>query len=84
MTIKDDLKKFVLDAIDAKGGQANLVEVAKFIWDTHQDELRASGEGFYTWQYDMRWAAQYLRDEGVLMGADLTPRGVWKRQTAVV
>jgi hypothetical protein len=28
MTIKDDLKKWVLDAIDAKGGQANLVEVA--------------------------------------------------------
>jgi hypothetical protein len=82
MPYKDDLRGWVLEAIDAHRGEANVVEVAKHIWDNHEDELRQYGEGFYTWQYDMRWAAQDLRDESVLMPADQAPRGVWRRQRA--
>jgi len=84
MSYKENLTKWVLAAIDANGGQADLVEVAKYIWKNHEDDLRGSGDGFYTWQYDMRWAAQYLRDEGVLTGADQTPRGIWRRQKQAV
>jgi hypothetical protein len=80
MPFKEDLKKWVLQAIDANKGSANLIDVAKYIWDNHESDLRSSGEGFYTWQYDMRWAAQALRDEGILANADSTPRGIWQRR----
>ena len=82
MPYKENLKPWVLAAIDAHGGEATVVDVAKHIWDNHEDALRGSGEGFYTWQYDMRWAAQYLRDEGFLVGAKDAPRGVWRRRRA--
>lgn len=82
MTFKEDLKRWVLEAIDAHHGKASLINVAKHIWDEHESDLRSSGEGFYTWQYDMRWAAQALRDEGVLANADSTPRGIWERRIA--
>ena len=75
MTEKDDLKDWVFSAIQAHGGEATLVEVAKHIWENHEEELRASGDLFYTWQYDMRWATQYLRDTGKLRPANVCQRG---------
>jgi hypothetical protein len=80
MSYKDDLKKWVLQAVEANGGAANLVEVAKHIWAHHESDLRGHGEAFYTWQYDMRWAAQDLRDDGVFVAADQAPRGIWQRR----
>jgi hypothetical protein len=82
MPYKEDLQTWVLEAVDAHHGEATLVSVAEHIWEHRQTELRAYGEAFYTWQYDMRWAAQYLRDRGVLSGAKQAPRGVWRRQRA--
>ena len=37
-----------------------------------------SGDLFYTWRYDIRWAAQTLRDSGVLKPDHEVPRGVWQ------
>jgi hypothetical protein len=82
MPYKDDLKSWVLEAIDQRGGEANLLEVAMHIWSNREAELRGHGDGFYTWQYDMRWAAQDLRDEGILVAADQAPRGIWRRRKA--
>jgi len=31
---------------------------------------------FYSWQYDLRWAAHKLR--GVMLAADASPSGVWE------
>ena len=45
------------------GGEGTIVEVAKDIWTNHKDDLEKSGDLFFTWQYDMRWACQKLRDE---------------------
>lgn len=78
MSYKDDLKDWVLRAIKENGGEATLVDVAKHIWANHEDDLKKLGDPFYVWQYDMRWAAQYLRDQGFLVKADRTPRGVWR------
>lgn len=78
MATKSDLTDWVLEAIEAQGGEARLVDVAERIWRNHEDELRASGDLFYTWQYDMRWAAQRLRNQGVLAPDDTTPQGVWR------
>ena len=50
---------------------------AKFVWDNYEKDLRASGDFFYTWQYDLRWAGDGLVKEGKL---DKTShRGTWER-----
>jgi hypothetical protein len=66
MLTKQDLPKLVLDALHQLGGSGTVVEVARQVWQDHETELRESGDLFYTWQYDLRWAAQHLRNEGQL------------------
>jgi hypothetical protein len=78
MLRRGDLKQLVLDALSASGGSASIVDVAKHIWQASEADLKASGDLFYTWQYDMRWAATRLREEGKLVMADRSPRGVWE------
>ncbi|WP_458791647.1 hypothetical protein [Yoonia sp. MH D7] len=66
MADKSDLQEWVIDGLKANGGEVHLSKVAKYIWDNHEADLRASGDLFYTWQYDMRWAAQNLQKVGKL------------------
>jgi hypothetical protein len=61
---REVLTDWVVDALRAQGGASNVKGVAKYIWDHHEQELRDSGDLFYTWQYDVRWAAQKLRKRG--------------------
>ena len=77
MATKSDLKKWVMESLGSRGGAAHHIQVAKDVWERHEDELRASGDLFYTWQYDLRWAAQRLRDSAALLPDEETPRGVW-------
>lgn len=77
MATKEDLTTWVIEALRAHGGSVYHVNVAKHVWRSHEDELRASGDLFYTWQYDLRWAAQRLRDSGVLEADVATGRGIW-------
>jgi len=78
MASKEDLPDWVADALKDHGGNARLIDVAKHIWKHHESELRASGDLFYKWQYDMRWAANQLRRTGVMKPADVSPTGVWE------
>lgn len=61
-----DLKNWVLVAVK-EIGEASVLDVAKHIWHHHSNEISEWGDGFYTWQYDMRWAAQDLRREQKLI-----------------
>lgn len=63
---KQDLQQLVLDALKRIGRPASVAEVAAEIWNANEHDLRASGELFYTWQYDMRWAAQKLQERGLI------------------
>jgi hypothetical protein len=65
MATSEDLKTWVLDALK-KLGPATVPQIAKYIWDNHEAELRRSGDLFYTWQYAMRWAGQRLQIDGKL------------------
>jgi hypothetical protein len=67
MSKSEILKPWVLAAVRELGGEASVLEVAKEIWRSREDDLRNSGDIFYTWQYDIRWASQALRDEGKLV-----------------
>ena len=78
MATKKDLADWVYEAIKANGGKATIVEVAKHIWDNHEAELRGSSDLFYTWQYDMRWAADQLRAEYRLQPKPRGDRGPWR------
>jgi hypothetical protein len=67
MTDRSSLKGWVLAALRELDGEARIVEVCKIVWRDHGEELQASGDLLYTWQYDIRWAAQNLRDNGYLV-----------------
>jgi hypothetical protein len=73
MSRKDDLKSWVFAAVQ-NSGEASVLEVAKHIWHAHSKEISSWGDAFYTWQYDMRWAAQDLRREGKLI---IAPNRKW-------
>ncbi|MCG8559499.1 MAG: hypothetical protein MI824_06855 [Hyphomicrobiales bacterium] len=75
---KADLINWVYDALLSFGGKARIVAVAQHIWEHHEQELQDAGDLFFTWQYDMRWAAQELRDTGKCKPASEVPRGVWQ------
>jgi hypothetical protein len=78
MATKHDLQDWVRNALIQAGGRSPLVEVAKHIWKNHERELLKSGDVFYTWQYDMRWAANVLRRNGTMKPAEASPNGVWE------
>jgi hypothetical protein len=76
MVKKADLKDWVVDALKARGGEGSILYVAQYIWDHHQKDLHGH-QLFYSWQYDMRWAAAELREAGVLVAAKDDRRGKW-------
>jgi len=78
MATKADLKDWIVDALKASGGRAPHIDVAKYIWANHRDDLEAAGNLFYTWQYDMRWAADRLRRESKLMPKPKGDQGPWQ------
>lgn len=63
---RSKLKDWVLEALQALGGRAQIVPICRHIWETHEADLRAAGDFFYIWQYEMRWAGQKLQQEGRL------------------
>jgi hypothetical protein len=75
---REDLQDWVVAAIRANGGSASIVQAAEHIWKHHEKELLASGDLFYTWQYDMRWACTRLRERKVVQSAELSKRGEWR------
>ncbi|MFC7400309.1 hypothetical protein ACFQU1_24210 [Chelatococcus sp. GCM10030263] len=75
---RTDLPTVLEETLRALGGTATIVEVARRIWEKHEAELRASGDLFFTWQYDVRWAAQRLRDAKKLTYSRRDTRQVWQ------
>ena len=78
MAHREDLRKWLTEALEANNGIASIVEVCKYVWQKYENELRRSGDLFYTWQYDIRWAAAQLRKEGIIRAANLSPKGIWE------
>jgi hypothetical protein len=78
MATKADLANWVSDSLRKRGGRATLLEVSKDVWQAHEADLRASGDLFYTWQYDLRWAATKLRQAGRMVDAKTSPPGIWE------
>lgn len=77
MATKHDLQDWVQQALKSIGGRGTLTDVAKEIWRAHESDLRSSGDLFFTWQYDMRWAANRLRRSGIMRSVAASPTGIW-------
>lgn len=78
MITREDMKPWIVAALKAQGGKARVVQVCKYIWDHYENDIRAAGDVLYTWQYDVRWAAQKLRDEGALKAVDGNRMKPWE------
>ena len=74
---RHDYDDWLVDALRELGGKATPVQISKWVWKHHETDLRGAGDLFYTWQYDLRWAANRLRRRGVMLPVESSPRGVW-------
>lgn len=75
---KDDLPELLEATLTKLGGSGTILEVCKAFWTDNEGELRNSGALFYTWQYDIRWAATTLRKAGIMKDASVSDVGVWE------
>ena len=66
MINREHMTEWIIECLKSRGGKGWPRDVAKYVWENHKDELKVSGKMLYTWQYDLRWAAQKLRNSGVL------------------
>ena len=73
-----DLPDILYMSIKDMGGQTNIIDVCKYVWEKYEDDLRHSGDLFYSWQYDIRWAATELRKSERMKAAEISPRGIWE------
>ncbi len=75
---REKLLNVVVEALRKNGSKGTIVQVSKYIWDNYEQELRDSGDIFYTWQYEVRWAAKKLRDKGIMKPVTESPKRVWE------
>jgi hypothetical protein len=72
------MKDWVVEALKELGGSATILAISKVVWARHGEEIKNSGDAFYTWQYEIRWAGDILRKEGVLKPVRESPRHQWE------
>lgn len=75
---RNNLPDILYTSIQAMGGRASIIDVCKYVWQHYQKELLNSGNLFYTWQYDIRWAATELRKTKRMKAASQSPIGIWE------
>lgn len=78
MTTRDDLQDWILEALKDLKGKGRIIDICRHVWENHENEQRKSGDLFFTWQYDMRWAGQRLRDSKVLRPANGSKMKHWE------
>ena len=78
MAYREELRDWLIEALKANKGSASIVEVCKYVWDNYENQLRRSGDLFFTWQYDIRWAATQLRKEGIMRAVSSSSKGIWE------
>jgi hypothetical protein len=69
---------WVVEALNDLGGSASFLDISKHVWQHRESDIRDVEDLLYEWQYELRWAAYFLRREGTLRAAKDSPRGVWE------
>jgi hypothetical protein len=78
MITKNDLQDILIITLKSLGGKGTIIEVCKYVWDNYEEKLKKSGTLFYTWQYDIRWAATMLRKNKIMKSTHISPSGIWE------
>lgn len=78
MVTRDVLQDWLESALRELGGSGKIVEICKVVWKNHGAELEGSGDLFYTWQYDIRWAANRLRDKKIMKSVAASRKRIWE------
>ena len=53
---KEMLPDLLYGILRDMGGHGSIISICKRFWSEYENELRNSGDLFYTWHYDIRWA----------------------------
>ena len=61
MISRNDLPELLYNTIKELGGKADMMTIFKKFYHDNEQLLKKSGDLFYTWNYDIRWAATKLR-----------------------
>ena len=79
MATREDLEAWLVEALEALPNKSGgIVDVCQHVWAKHEQELKSSKDLFYTWQYDIRWAANRLRHRKTMRSIQLSPKGLWQ------
>jgi len=62
--VRAKLEPWVAEILADPGERMTILEVARAIWHRHETDLKSHDQMFYTWQYEMRWAADSLIRKG--------------------
>ena len=84
---RKELPDILLSILKNMGGSASMMEVFKFFWKEYGAKISQTEDIFYTWNYDIRWAATNLRKRGLMKpakkqentyGEDISSKGIWE------
>lgn len=84
---RKDLPNILYQILDELGGRAKMMDVFKSFWTKYKNVLKETDDIFYTWNYDIRWAATQLRKENRMKpaktkenshGALESSKGIWE------
>lgn len=69
---------WVVEALQQLGGKGKIVAISELVLEKHEADIRADRELLHEWQYELRWAGDILRKNGILKPASKSSRGVWE------
>lgn len=72
------LEDIVVESLKELGGKSHFIPICKWVWKNHEKWIRCSGDMFYIWHYEIRWAATRLRKKGLLAPARRPRDGIWE------
>ena len=84
---RQDLPDLLYKTIKSLGGKVVMIEIFREFWKQYSEKLKSSGDLFYTWNYDIRWAATELRKQNRMTpastkenpkGLNTSPKGIWE------
>lgn len=84
---RKDLPEILYQILKDLGGRATMMQVFRQFWKRYKAKLNEADDIFYTWNYDIRWAATQLRKENKMkpastrentLGEDISPKGIWE------
>lgn len=61
------MRQWIVEALEALGGSAARLSVAKHVWAEHESELQHTGDLLFTWQLDLVRIAEQMCGEGRLL-----------------